>query len=462
MASDFDLFTHSQLEAHGLKEANGTFYYAERERTDSIFVPPAQQTAYYSLTPEKMKVTVNGEQVRVDVNMKYSHLLAQQIRQLLPQVRVHKDYEKEVEICWTLNPCSNSCERIKMFFGEDFITEIDCRGQDSAEEIFQKRNYDQVQINAGNVPQLIEWSTILPAKSVFFTPRWSWFNGGTTSALPLFLLRKTQIHFDIQRRDNISKLLRMRRRRKFANGEKPKNEDDIWEEIVYDSSYIQVDSEELRSPDVMGLYNNSLEDETTNMIKRYSDCVGPNTSKAIEYPFESLTIMDKTDVFTFGQTAQFTPKIDFTAKSIIVTAQNVDALSHNYYSNYTTNASDAFRGFHPISKITLVNEKTSKSIVYDSMTLDWLASLLLPCPPRILGHRVVPRSAGLVDITDRNGTSLGHNQVRVDVELNDTSVYQNLKPKANYRFCLALRIQTTRKLVFRYNMETKTFDYKLE
>jgi hypothetical protein len=439
-------FSTEQLRVHDLTATSKGFTYKNRSRIDSPFNPQFDKIAFYLPYLEDLNITQTGENDIINIDMTRNHLVFYEMRQPLPPMKVAPEHREEIEIAWGFDPSSGFWGATIMILDGKPKTTLPVSMHRFYEGACVTRNLASIKEDSGNIPELLEWNTELPAHTVSCYPLWSWVKGGTNCSIPLS--KNQSLSFLVQKR-KFNEILMMRQRVKKANGEEE------WRQIRFDPSYLVLNgNEDFKLPQILakGYYGRSLNDEVNVGIQQ---CLKCGVDGQIEYPFEDIIIMESKTKITLGGSTEFTPTASFINKTCIVTCKNLTAAKYGYQYNYSTNSVDHRLGLNPVSRIDLVDLKDNKVVQsFDRRSLDGLACRLFPKnhrrgkPDHIPGFNVFTFTLRPAEVIDANGFDLGLNKFRIDVFLDDNGIGKKVQStKTEYQ--VTLFICTARRLIYK-------------
>lgn len=360
----------------------------------------------------ELKSTGEGDSITFTVDKSFNWLEYVIFEQELPPLQVKKKYANRVQICWPHNICINSFKSISsIVMSEQPEPAFTRQALDALFEWYiEPGQREQHDANMGNIPSLELWTNRLHHYKTRVKLPWSFSrHRSEAQALLLFPPNETS-EFRVDRNRLIGELLRMRMRRitdqdgkrvttEFLEKERVDTENlPIWSELTEQeklehkyglSEWEQIKCnlrcidglgklETLSKPLMYGRYSQSTPPE----ILHWKNC---GLDRKI-HMFNIVTIRSENTV-KYGEVSNV--KITGTAPvmAVIWTAENQKAVSYNNYSNYTTDADDLYRGFDPISHLSVTLKNGQK--MYDKFPCDFFSrntSEHFKSSPVVRGH----------------------------------------------------------------------------
>ncbi len=320
----------------------------------SIFYHEYRKTTWYSSFPERLKRIANENEITFSVNLTYHQLLYVYMREVFPAIRVKKEFQNRVQMCWPHNLATNFTTRAKLLFDDDDPQTIDSVWYDIASQYFMKAGFrDHYNISVGNVPALEEWTDYLP---VYPTDIIQPFNLGydPSRSLPLYYFASiSRISYHYTLRNKVEELLRMR----VKVREDPKTKEVVWKNITVNYKYIEGEScsttARLPLPELWGRYA-YLGDDELNWFKGciFSDAKNPTPGKQIIH-LDRVIACDANDSMTYGERVPIDITSKTPVKALFWVAENMTAHENRNFSNFTSNTDNIYKGWSPIGKTSL-------------------------------------------------------------------------------------------------------------
>ncbi|HSW76549.1 MAG TPA: major capsid protein [Candidatus Saccharimonadales bacterium] len=312
------------------------------------------KTTWYCSTLLPLKSTDEGEDVIYAINPTFHYLMYTYLRFVLPPIKVKAEFIDKIKICWCHNVGTNIIKNAS--FKED---DRDYQSFDSiwTDDYFQyfmlpgagkRRNH---RIGIGNIDILEDWTTVLPYYPINVDQPW-YYGEDTASAFPI-LYRNSQNRAEHRYtfRRKIADLLRMQILDNKTNQWVSVNPAKHMTKLDY-GRYITV-----QKPTLWGQYAYITDKE----IETHKCSAKPK-----EIYIKDVEICDSENENSFGTKSVITLHCKNPCLAIFWKAQNMDAEELNNHSNYTSNSEDLYRGWDPISKMTLRYGTTNKLNNMDS------------------------------------------------------------------------------------------------
>lgn len=316
----------------------------ELPEAESVHVYAFSRNTWYNMVPRVITGdTVDNNQRRYKLdNGRHDMLAYTMIRQELPMVCVQAKYAAEYEICWIRDLGFNLIESGKLCYGDEQLCQLDSRSIRAHFRIFKDAQYQaSIDEQIGNTPDLQNWNTSLPRKTVRFEIPW-YYSNDYTLGLPLYY-GSTNKYFTHQYvfNNRLGNLLRMRRRVPNAAG--------AHEIVPVDLKYLHVEdkNDRLTSPEILGMYIKLLPDEVDEYkcwtrANRYGD-----------FYIDDVAWESSSNPAKYGSKVEVAVNNNAITHTIVWTAENRTATENGVHNNYTTNTAEIDKGYDPISKTTL-------------------------------------------------------------------------------------------------------------
>lgn len=305
------------------------------EPISSLFYEELEKSLWYSRVLVKANGTLEGNKLTIPVNQSYHQLCHLYLIQKLPRISVKQDHKETVQICWTHNLGTNITPSATFSVDDDWSIAITSQWMDLYFQRLDKADKKLIARLLGNLPCLEGWNTSLPATKLPVPQPWYY-----TLSYPMsFPIRKgnsqTRIAHTYTLRREVSKLLRMRVRRdgQWVILSKPNFKYlDIAPDTLLPTpeAYIRYG---YMTPSEKAWYGSCGKDEETLYLDievvRSKNPVPLNSSHSIPIDTKSYV------------------------RAMYWMAQNKEAASKRYYSNYSTNPDDLYEGWNPVAHSTL-------------------------------------------------------------------------------------------------------------
>jgi hypothetical protein len=325
-----------------------------------------KETWYYKTPAVKLECVgdiSNPSRISYKVQtLPYHGLLNSVLVQKLPEIKARKGYE----IRWCPNIGSNILKLAEFQVNDKIWQTMDSiYFDDFIAKISKDKNLDH---DLGNVAELQTWYTSLPSFITLFKAPW-FYNVHTSKMFPLYCCGKEdRIEHHLTLRRKISELLMIR-------------SEESGELLPFDESYISVSDLTLPVPELRVDYI-----FMTNMECEHNHCNSQVLHNEI-FDIENVKILDSDNTYPMNSTVDIRIKdMPFPVHSIHWKASNLNALSKNYLSNYTTNSSDHLEGKSPIKFVSLSSEH---GIIFKNME-SYISERIIP----MNNFPKVPESSG--------------------------------------------------------------------
>lgn len=422
--------------------------------------------AWFALIDEKLKCEVDGNEARYTVNNTFHFLIATYMRQAFPAIRVKPEKRGTVQICWPHNLGTNIINNALFKIDHDIYQSFDDVWCDIYFQFYMagksgmRENHN---ISIGNIKCLEKWTSYLPAYVTNVDQPWFYSNNAAL-AFPIFYCSShTTITHNYTLRRKISELLRMRIKQSNGTYKELSTPDFRHLEGVDESSF-------LRQPELWGKYSYNTKFEL--------DWFRCKTERV--FYFKDIARCDDTNPRSYNEVADVSLHSDTPCLSMFWVALNVDAKMKNNYSNYTTDISDCYIGWDPITSSSLKYGNTSR---FENMPSDHFNLAVsrrhfpsCPCEPGYHAYSLAYDStsldaevgivfaglkARLLTKLEDNKLLLGTNDSEDDENdlSGDYESSKNLDNKAKFLICV--RMLVLRKFVIEFDKDKNEHQFKL-
>lgn len=292
-------------------------------------------TTWRAHAPILMKAT-KGEEVDGDVTVTYT--CPPSFHELFYTYRVHKIPSIRVKdpdlhrICWPYNLGVNLCTDAKLTNGGFQMPSLDSVVNDIHHQYnIPPGKENQIDKDLGNVPEMINFSEILPEYDIIVYDPW-FYAQDTSLAIPLYLSDDQKIIHEYKYRSRISKLLRMQEK-VVVGGE------ETWVTIPCNLKNVEIygGKEELKMPELygrFGLFDKDELDTYLNFWKDENDKSVPNAEKI--YWINDYIRSGSLNPVSIGSNVTVEFESRRPVKALYWVVENVEATELNNFSNYTT------------------------------------------------------------------------------------------------------------------------------
>lgn len=264
-----------------------------------------------------------------DTPKKYDYLFKSKLKSILPKIRVKKEFESVIQICWSHNAGNNIVEKAHLLIN-DYKFTIDSVWLDIHTQFFEKPGVGKRETHKdmiGSVPFLTQWTNFLPAYPLSIPQPW-FYSQHESKALPLLQSNLNYIKHEYKFRLQLDKLLRMRM----------KGRDGKWRIIKFNKKYI-IGPEKIPVPELWGRFS-LLSDQERKWRQ----------SKQEEIYIVDVEHTKSTNTNGFGSTVTIPLNSTSPCRSLFWVAENADSTKYNGYSNYSTDKNNNMLGWNPCAK----------------------------------------------------------------------------------------------------------------
>lgn len=424
-----------------------------------------RKITWNSHVPVKMKGTVSDDTITFECPPNFHALLYSSRIQHLPSIRV-KDPLKH-RICWCYNIGFNTIVEGRAIIDKESRQHFDNVFMDCDYQFFSDPGEeDDVKEDIGNVPELIEWQTLLPEYYIDVQDPWFYNQNKEFSCrVPLYL--KT-IEHEYVMRNNIADLLRVQE----WDGEK-------WVSIKCDLDLVEIaqsDKKKLRPPELWGRFDKMDKDElawSREFFKKDDAHIHDFPEGTYTIWYQDMIKCESKNPFPLGKQITTDMTSDAPVRALFVVAQNLKSVEFNNRSNYSVDPEDV-AGRPPIDTLTY---KYSISPRFEKIPWRRLSRTeprnhakrrpLLPSYG-MYSHSFNPKSldADIGIVYDTRATSL---KASIMADLKDNNPYDKFGPNGGNgskidtgnEFHLCVRLLVTRKMTFECTKTTEPYEYRI-
>lgn len=419
----------------------------EEEEVTSNFHWDHSKTTWYTQIPLKMRSTTTDDTVIFHTNMNFHYLIATDLCSTLPALRVKKEYQDRIRICWTHNVMHNMIESAQLKFDDEVPNSFDSVWLDKYKQYFVK-TIDNYNLRIGSVACLTDWNTFLPKYNLKL-PLPFYYRRDLSQALPLYMMQSMVITHVFKPRNRIADLLRMQTRTR--NG---------WKDIPVNIGYLDGAGNGLiPNPDLWGWYSLNTDSEIES-----EKCATERT-----YWYQDVIALDSINTVKYGQTNWVDLECKYPCQALFWVAQNSQSKAINYYSNYSTNLEDHNRGWNPCEKISLMY---GGSPYLDNMDSDHFDGMSVyhsfQSAPTEPGYNAFSYSTDPLSLNPDIGIVFNGLKAKLLVNINNTDIFlkpvktefnideieeegeaDSLEERVQPAFNVQVRLLVTRKLTFK-------------
>ena len=307
-------------------------------------------------------------------NKHFNYLLYSELWQSLPEIRVAPKFKDIVQVSWPSNVGLNLVRRANLSTETSTIQSIDNVWILMHAQHFMNLDRQHFFRLIGNVRELTEWNTRLPAYQLTVPQCWDYCRD-YGRALPIGLAREDTISHLYEMRRKISSLLRIRVK-----------QDDKWIETKLSACrfkepvLVGLDSDtDLPAPELYGCYGKSLPSELEWRSEQ------PN----LFYTHDVIEIPDQLR-HEAGKRFQIPLEIEAPCVAIFFAAEPIKALDSNNYSNYTNDPSNIEAGGNPFSRVALMYGNSYRlPEISAHYTSELVPARFFPITPYHRGYNVI-------------------------------------------------------------------------
>lgn len=317
----------------------------KKTAAESVHVYQFTRTTWYNKVPRIIPGSGDSDSAEKKYklnNSKHDLLAYNTFKQILPIVRVRKEYERKIQICWIKDLGFNILESGQLHYGDDRIACMDSKSIKIDYTLLNKNSdYKFIDSQIGNIPELQNWNITLHSRTVKFELPW-YYSKDFTLGLPLYYSCMDKNFYHTYTFNNkLTNLLRMR-----VLDEHVPNKYII---MPVDLKYLHVEGriETLKSPEILGMFIKLLPDE----VDSYKCWTREN--KYGDFYIEDITSKTSDNPSKYGSKLSVDVNENAIAHTMIWMAENKSATDLGIIGNYTTNTLNSSQGYDPIENTTL-------------------------------------------------------------------------------------------------------------
>lgn len=271
------------------------------------------------------------------VNHEYHYLMYSYMIMQFPQIRVKPEYKGKVQICWPHNLGTAPIVRAVHELDTKDIQSWDNLWANMYFQHFMKPGFrDAHNVGIGNIPAIEEWSEHLPYYETCVDQPWNYCRYPAL-AFPIFLCDTTsKITHKYTMKNRVSDLLRMR----------IKKPDGTWEELKKIAfrclDGVAADSK-INAPELWSRCAIVTQQELD-----FYKCKG-----RLDQYIEDVVAIDGPNPISIGTTIALEMKSSNPCKAYFWVAENETSNEFHNFANYTTNRDNCYRGYDPITSMSL-------------------------------------------------------------------------------------------------------------
>ena len=328
----------------------------DKEEVNHRFAFKTEKASWSSNLLINMPYQTKSDTIVYEPDRAFDYLINTCLKVKLPAIKVKDDFKDIVKICWPHNVGLNIVKSASLNSDEKTVQSFDDIWLNIDGHFFiPHARRDRYNIMIGNVPFLEEWSGFLPEYPLTIPQPWT-YSRTISDALPLFLCKESKITHSYKFRLKLSELLRM----KFYDSAKKE-----WREIRYDFKYLEGVSTEdqLPVPDLWGRHALMTDDERETLRKDAEE-------KPYKTFIDDIIPVNSEKVASEGEPVTLEFLTSLPSRGIFFVAENILATRNRNYSNFTTNASDLYKGWGPITSVKTFSGGVERNAELDSDFFD--------------------------------------------------------------------------------------------
>lgn len=431
--TDPKYLTREQLSLHSLFSDDKTLAYKYPARESGIrFVSPAERpkdvNAYYLFKADQLEGSSSESTASFKVPKPRKYIGRCILEQDWPALRV-KDSHPDIEMCWDENRGVLPFKQITARIGDATgCPHFDRHAAIAVKGFYTEKNIVLEQEIVGNNPLEITWTRELPASTTSPAIPWSWARGAPFNYFPnMFLRRDSGFQFVVERRHEIWKFLRFRRR--LPNGQYEYLEKTSYEHLQMYLVEVPT-SGHLKNPRVSAEFMDILQAEHA----RIASCIDRTV-----WPFEDFLTMKDDSLRKYGETATFKVVTSRIIKAIFIMIENNDAKRRRYYGNYTSDSTSSSIGYDVVDLVSFYRDTQLVSF-----GLPFIKSMMrehFPSVPVSRGVLAIPLCMNPRLLEENVGVAIGaqpNNEIKI--KLKDCSPFHDQDPNTKFRAYIVLQI----------------------
>lgn len=332
--------TIANLELNALTAFQEELHHPSKKgEIESNFYDPYFPVAWYSKNKVMFDIISTEDLVRYTPPDDISFIISTYLRHVFPRITVRQQYRDMVEICWSPYPTYAAVKSVELKQDGIEPTSFGPYMYLIHHQLFRKHSVAVYNRRCGNVPELTEFATDLPAYKCS-TRQPFFYSRSASDVIPSNLNTSASAsacshNYSFNR--DIKSLLRMR----------VKNDDEGWSEIPVNLDYIDIEggSTTLSIPQMWGNVSVNTSQELDKYrcdktgITRYYEDVIHLTSDSAKPMGELLT--------------RSLAECSMPCRYMVWMCENVDATNNRCFGNFTTDSADAHHGTNPMLNSTL-------------------------------------------------------------------------------------------------------------
>lgn len=382
------------------------------EELESVYTYQIKKTSWGTHIPVCMDQEENSGSLIFTTNNRFDFLLSTTLHQVLPPVTLTKEaIDLGVEICWPHNIGHNVINEAQLHFGDDPAQKLIPLWLDIHSHFFMKPGFEKKYSHMiGSVPALENWNVELPRWKLKVPQPW-YYSIDQSWAIPMCRCSKTRIKHIYKTKTKIFDLLRVR----------CKNEDNthkIVKPIAQLFKNISKDDAILDKPELWAKYAVVNDNERIFHSKRDPDFMY----------IQDIVHVQTDNPHSYGESASLDLVGDRPCSALFWVAQNNTSLTNGNLSNYTTNSENVYKGWSPISDISV---KHGTSYRFEEMSADYfnddVALDSFPSAPRESGYFGYSFTHDIDRPNINIGKCLGQKKTKLIAQLKNMDPYLELE-----------------------------------
>jgi hypothetical protein len=364
-----------------------------------------RKVSWMSFIDVPLKKEPQGESASYKFSRSADALLHAWATLTTPEIRVKRGLEKQVRIAFTQNLFHNVMKTMTLNFNDLEGLRLDPVAFDQlAEHMENPGKWDAYNKMIGNVPQLVEFGSVLPSKELKLPLNPMPWEKDVSNALLLCCLKMNEVRINVDAQLELNKLIRVEK----ASDEVDEEGNAIWKPVK---------ASQLNYADIIEVKGGKpLQLPLPDLWAEYAMVTKPERKFHRESPHDYL--IEQVQRYSHKReragTHRFDFKFNYPMRCLYMNALNKTAGEYNNHSNYSTNPHNAAEGKDPMRFLSLYYDNVVRFERFPASHF----SDMVP----YLHHNRVPMSVGY----HAHSYSL-KNGLEQDCSTNFTSVYSSLE-----------------------------------
>jgi hypothetical protein len=328
-----------------------------KEKIISNFYQKFLKSTWYSSIDQKLKQIKDGDETAFIINNSFHYLIYTYMRFYLPPIRVKEKYKDRVKICWCHNVGINRIKKASFKDEDEDYQSFDNTWLDIYFQFYQNKGSGKRKAfdrGVGNVSFLETWSDFLPSFPINVEQPW-YYSSQSSLAYPIFYknsLSRAEHRYVFR---SLHELLRIKILNK--NGE--------WVEISRNNDLSEAPNKYVdflpckksTNPELWGKYAYV----TNNEIEWNKECSDDKV-----FYIRDIEICDSITLNKYNSISTIELNCKNPCLAMFWVAENMNSSKKCNFSNYTTDSSNLYIGWDPVSLTTLKYGNDSKFENFES------------------------------------------------------------------------------------------------